>query len=80
MGCVVVSDKGFHMFKQNVGGIDRAVRIVIGLALLAGFFLNADGSMRWLYLLGIVPLATGLMGSCGLYSMVGFNTCAAKKT
>ena len=68
------------MFKQNIGGIDRAVRIVIGLTLLAGFFLNADGSMRWLYLLGIVPLATGLMGSCGLYSMVGFNTCPAKKT
>ncbi|NHX27921.1 DUF2892 domain-containing protein, partial [Escherichia coli] len=49
------------MLKKNVGGIDRILRIVVGLALLAGFFLNADAGMRWLYLIGIVPLATGLM-------------------
>ena len=36
------------MFKTNVGGIDRILRIVVGLALLVGFFLNADAGYRWL--------------------------------
>ncbi|MCB1400752.1 MAG: DUF2892 domain-containing protein [Rhodobacteraceae bacterium] len=67
------------MFKSNVGGIDRILRIVVGLALILGFFLNPDGAYRWLYLIGIVPLATGLMGSCPLYSIFGFNTCPMKK-
>lgn len=67
------------MFKTNVGGIDRALRIVVGLALLAGFFLNADASMRWLYLIGIVPLATGLMSTCPLYSIFGLSTCPMKR-
>ncbi len=67
------------MLAKNVGGIDRIARIVIGLALLLGFFLNAEASMRWLYLIGIVPLATGLMQTCPLYSLIGVNTCPAKK-
>lgn len=67
------------MFKTNVGGIDRILRIVVGLALLAGFFLNADASLRWLYLIGIVPLATGLMSTCPLYSILGFSTCPMKR-
>lgn len=67
------------MFKLNVGGIDRILRIVVGLALIAGFFLNVDSSYRWLYLIGIVPLATGLAGSCLLYSMFGLSTCPMKK-
>lgn len=67
------------MFKTNVGGIDRVLRIVVGLALIAGFFLNTEGSLRWMYLLGIIPLATGLMSSCPLYSILGMNTCPMKK-
>lgn len=67
------------MLKTNVGGIDRILRIAVGLALIAGFFLNPDASMRWLYLIGIVPLATGLMSSCPLYSILGLNTCPMKK-
>jgi hypothetical protein len=67
------------MLKKNVGGIDRILRIVVGLALIAGFFLNADASYRWLYLIGIVPLATGLMSSCPLYSILGLSTCPLKK-
>ena len=67
------------MFKTNVGTIDRALRIIVGLALLAGFFLNSEASLRWLYLVGIIPLATGLMGSCGLYTLLGINTCPMKK-
>ncbi|KAB2885131.1 MAG: DUF2892 domain-containing protein [Albidovulum sp.] len=68
------------MFKTNVGGIDRVLRIVLGLALLAGFFLNADATYRWAYLIGIVPLITGLMGSCPAYALFGLNTCPMKKS
>lgn len=67
------------MFAKNVGTIDRAVRIVIGLALIAGFFVNSGGAYSWLYLIGIVPLATGIFGTCGLYSVIGINTCGLKK-
>jgi hypothetical protein len=67
------------MFKTNVGGMDRILRIVVGLALLAGFFLNAEATYRWAYLIGIVPLATGLLGTCPLYSIFGLNTCPMKK-
>ncbi|HPE26937.1 YgaP family membrane protein [Albidovulum sp.] len=68
------------MFKTNVGGIDRILRIVVGLALIAGFFLNTEASMRWLYLIGIIPLATGLMRTCPLYSILGLSTCPMKKS
>lgn len=68
------------MFKTNVGGIDRILRILVGLALLAGFFLNADASLRWLYLVGIIPLVTGLVGTCPIYSILGLNTCPLKKS
>ncbi|TVS00104.1 MAG: DUF2892 domain-containing protein [Rhodobacteraceae bacterium] len=67
------------MLARNVGGIDRIARIVIGLALIAGFFLNADAGLRWLYLIGIVPLATGLMQTCPLYSLIGVSTCSTAK-
>jgi len=67
------------MFAKNVGSFDRILRIVVGLALIAGFFLNTDGSYRWLYLLGVIPLATGLMSTCPLYSIFGFSTCPMKR-
>lgn len=67
------------MFPTNVGGIDRILRIVVGLALLAGFFLHVDAGFRWLYLIGIVPLATGLMSTCPLYSLFGLSTCPLRK-
>ena len=64
---------------KNVGGIDRVLRIVVGLALIAGFFLNTDGAYRWAYLLGIIPLATGLLSTCPLYSIIGISTCVVKR-
>jgi len=63
------------MFKTNVGGIDKIARIVVGLALIAGFFLTTGGPMHWLWLIGVVPLATGLMNTCPLYTVLGINTC-----
>lgn len=67
------------MLAKNVGGIDRILRIVIGAALILGFFLNMNATYSWLYLIGIVPLATGLMRTCPLYSIFGMNTCPMKK-
>ncbi|MCR9112468.1 MAG: DUF2892 domain-containing protein [Rhodobacteraceae bacterium] len=67
------------MLKKNVGGIDRILRIVVGLALIAGFFLNREGAYSWLYLIGVVPLVTGLMSSCPAYSIFGLSTCPMEK-
>jgi hypothetical protein len=67
------------MFAKNVGSIDRIIRIVLGVALLFAFFAMPEASYRWLLLIGIVPLATALMGSCPLYSIFGISTCPMKK-
>lgn len=61
--------------KTNEGGIDRVVRIVAGLLLLG---LMATGSIGWWGWLGIVPLATGLIGWCPAYTLLGLNTCPMK--
>jgi hypothetical protein len=68
------------MFKTNVGGIDRVLRIVVGAALLLWFFVDSGGG-TWHYakLIGIVPLATGLFGTCPLYSVLGLSTCPVKR-
>ncbi|MCF3596231.1 DUF2892 domain-containing protein [Rhodobacteraceae bacterium LMO-12] len=64
---------------KNVGGIDRILRIVIGAALIVGYFVYRDSSYSWLMLLGVIPLLTGLLGTCGLYSLLGMSTCPMKK-
>lgn len=67
------------MFKTNEGTLDRALRVIAGLVILSLFFLYPDASWRYLALLGIVPLATGLIGSCPVYSILGISTCPVKK-
>lgn len=67
------------MGKMNVGSADRIARIVIGIALLALFFIYPDASWRYWTLIGIIPLATGLMSSCPLYSIFGLSSCPLKK-
>ena len=59
--------------KSNVGGIDRVLRIVVGLALIA---LAATNTVGWWGWLGVVPLLTGALGWCPPYSILGINTCA----
>lgn len=59
---------------RNVGNLDRALRVVIGLALLSLLFL-LDGNLRWIGLIGLVPLLTAFLGTCPLYSLVGLSTC-----
>lgn len=68
------------MFKTNVGGIDRVLRIVAGLVLIGMFFLYPDAPWRYFTLIGIIPLATGLFRTCPLYSIIGLSTCPARKT
>jgi hypothetical protein len=66
--------------KINVGGLDRGVRVILGLALIAfalGFVAPGTG-YNWLGWIGIVPLATGAVGSCPLYSLFGASTCRTK--
>lgn len=57
---------------QNIGGIERILRIVAGLVLVA---LAATSTVGWWGWLGAVPLTTGLMGWCPPYSLLGINTC-----
>ena len=64
------------VMKPNVGGLDRIVRIVLGLVLMG---LAATGTVGWWGWLGVVPLATGALGWCPPYAMLGFNTCSTKK-
>lgn len=60
---------------SNVGGIDRIVRITVGLILVALAAMGTVGVWAWL---GLVPLATGLIGWCPPYSLFGINTCKNK--
>ena len=58
----------------NVGGIDRILRIVVGLAILSLFFF-LDGPNKWWALIGLVPLGTGLIRWCPAYVPFGLSSC-----
>jgi hypothetical protein len=60
------------MFKTNVGSFDRLARIVLGLALIALVFVGPKTPWGWI---GVVPLVTGLLRTCPLYTLLGVNTC-----
>ncbi len=62
--------------KTNVGMIDRAVRIVLGVVLIALVFVGPQTPWGWI---GVLPLATGLVGFCGAYTLFGLNTCKTGK-
>jgi hypothetical protein len=62
---------------MNMGGLDRILRVIVGLALIAAAATGYFGA--WAYV-GFVPLVTALIGSCPMYTLVGMNTCPAKKT
>lgn len=62
--------------KANVGNIDRAVRILVGLGLITATLTGAIGVWGWL---GLVPLATGLFRFCPAYLPFGLSTCRLKK-
>lgn len=67
------------MLKNNVGTVDRLARVVLGAVLMSGFFYMPSGLLAWIFLIvGIIVLATGLLGSCLLYTILGKSTCAVK--
>lgn len=61
--------------KQNVGNIERGVRIVAGLVLIGLAATGTVGVWGWI---GVVPLATGALGWCPPYALLGINTCKSK--
>lgn len=60
------------LLPTNEHPIERVVRIVLGLGLLS---LTVVGPQTWWGLVGLVPLATGVLGSCPLYTLLGVSTC-----
>jgi cadmium resistance protein CadD (predicted permease) len=61
---------------SNEHRVDRILRVAVGLGLLALAFVGPKTALGYL---GIIPLATGLLGSCPLYSVLGLSTCRAQK-
>jgi hypothetical protein len=61
--------------KVNEGTLDRAVRVLAGLLLIALALTGTIGVWGWI---GVVPLATGLLGWCPAYTLLGFSTCPVK--
>ncbi|MGZ3196869.1 MAG: YgaP family membrane protein [Croceibacterium sp.] len=61
------------MFKQNVGSIDRVLRIVVGLVLIALVFIGPKTPWGWI---GLIPLVTALARTCPAYSLLGVSTCS----
>ena len=62
--------------KPNEGTIDRALRVAVGILLLALAYTGTIGMWGWI---GVVPLLTGLIGWCPLYTVLGINTCPMKQ-
>lgn len=62
--------------KCNSGSIDRALRVIVGLILIALAATGTIGVWGWI---GVVPLLTGAIGFCPAYTLLGINTCGIKK-
>jgi hypothetical protein len=58
--------------KVNEGMVDRAIRVVLGLALISLVYVGPKTAWGWI---GVLPLATGVLGFCGVYALLGLNTC-----
>ena len=63
--------------KTNEGSIDRVLRVIVGLALIGLTLTGPIGVWGWI---GVVPLLTGALGICPLYSLLGINSCPAKRS
>lgn len=61
-----------RLLAKNENFVERAMRVVLGLGLLTLTFVGPHTALGYL---GLIPLATGLVGSCPLYSLLGFSTC-----
>jgi hypothetical protein len=61
-----------RLFAKNENSVERVMRVVLGLGLLTLTFMGPHTALGYL---GLIPLATGLVGSCPLYSLFGVSTC-----
>jgi len=61
---------------RNEGNVDRLLRIIVGLGLLALVFVGPKTQFGWI---GLVPLLTGAIGFCPAYRLFGFNTCPVRR-
>ena len=64
------------MFKTNEGNLDRALRVIAGIVLISLVFVGPKAVWGWI---GVVPLLTGLIGWCPVYTLLGLNTCPASR-
>ncbi len=64
------------MFSTNLGSIDRLIRIFVGALLIGLTLAGTIGAWGWV---GVIPLVTGLIGSCPLYKIFGLSSCPLKK-
>lgn len=62
--------------KRNIGSVDRTIRIVAGLSLIAAVLLGLIGPWGWI---GVIPLATGIFRFCTTYLPFGISTCGIKR-
>lgn len=63
--------------KANEGSFDRIIRVILGLIILALWFV-LQGNAKYFALIGLIPLITAILGWCPLYSIFGMNTCKRK--
>ncbi len=63
------------LLQKNEGTSDRTIRVIAGVAILSQVFMGLHTPWAWI---GIVPLVTGAVGMCPLYSLFGFNTCSMR--
>lgn len=62
---------------KNEGNLDRILRVVVGAVAISLVFVGPQSAWGWL---GLVPLVTGLVGNCPVYSLLGINTCGIKQS
>jgi hypothetical protein len=72
----IPTQKETEQMKKNIGSVDRIIRIVAGLGILSLVFIGPE--TKWGYL-GLIPLATGLIGWCPPYHLLGISTCKSCK-
>ena len=65
------------LFPHNEGQVDRVLRVIVGVVLISLVFVGPKTLWGWI---GLVPLVTGLAGTCPMYTLLGLRTCAMKES
>lgn len=68
---------GSKLLPHNEGKVDRVLRVIVGAVLISLVFVGPKTAWGWI---GLVPLVTGLVGTCPVYTMFGWRTCPMKET